>query len=670
MRVVVVGGGITGLSAAYELVHERDDRVEVTVLEADDRFGGKIRTRPFAGHPLDEAADAFLARVPDAVDLCHDVGLDHDLVSPAVRQAYLYSRGELRPFPEGVVLGVPTDLDALGTSGALSPEGVARAALDLSMGPDPARFGVDDPPDESVGAVVRRRVGDEVFERLVAPLLSGVHAGDADRLSLAAGAPQLAAALRDHESLIGGLQAQRAAADPDRPVFFGLAHGSETLTEALVDALRLAGADLRVRAPVEAIGDAGGGFTVRVAGSGEWLDADAVVLTCPLDATAGLLAPLAPDVAAAMAAVAYADVALVALAVPVDGIDRPLDGSGFLVAQPEGLLLTACSWASSKWAHLADPQVALLRASVGRADDTRAGDARRRRARRRRPGRPGHDDEAARRAVRGAGLAMDTRPPPVRGRPSRPGPHVAGGAGRRSPGTRSGRSRDDRTRHPGLHRPGPGGGAFAAGGGPVSDPSGKILLLLHGYEDEPVGKLVPPGLDGSWEVVEPRGPVELPGGPAWFASDDDGPVEAHLIASLDELDRMVDDLDRGSAVLVVGGSSQGGAVALAWALRSRSAPDGVFCVNGWLPAADSFTYHPEALSAAGTRVLVVGSRDDEVVPVQAGRSAARYLERGGVDVTAIELDGGHHISAEAVAAVATWLASLHDGGPGQADWEG
>jgi protoporphyrinogen/coproporphyrinogen III oxidase len=374
VRIVVVGGGITGLSAAYELVHAGDDRVEVTVLERDDRFGGKIRTQPFAGHPLDEAADAFLARVPDAVDLCHDLGLDDDLVSPAVRQAYLYSRGELRPFPEGVVLGVPTDLDALTSSGAVSPDGVARAALDLSMGPDPARFGVDDPPDESVGAVVRRRVGDEVFERLVAPLLSGVHAGSADRLSLAAGAPQLAAALRDHPSLIGGLQAQRAAADPDRPVFFGLVHGSETLTEALVDALRVAGADLRLGATVEAIEPQDGraeAFTVRVAGTGEWLDADAVVLTCPLDATATLLARLTPDAAAAMSAVAYADVALVALAAPIDGIGRPLDGSGFLVAQPEGLLLTACSWASSKWSHLADPNLALLRASVGRADDTR-----------------------------------------------------------------------------------------------------------------------------------------------------------------------------------------------------------------------------------------------------------------------------------------------------------
>ena len=208
MRLAVVGAGITGLSAAYELAVRHPGRAEIVVLEAGDRFGGKIRTTPFAGLPVDEAADAFLARVPDAVELCRELGLGGQLVTPATGQAYLYSRGELRPFPPGVVLGVPTDLDALAASGALSPAGVDRAALDLTMGPDPDRFGVEDPADESVGAVVRRRVGDEVFERLVAPLLSGVHAGNADQLSLAAGAPQLGAALRDHPSLIGGLRAE------------------------------------------------------------------------------------------------------------------------------------------------------------------------------------------------------------------------------------------------------------------------------------------------------------------------------------------------------------------------------------------------------------------------------------------------------------------------------
>ncbi len=197
MRVAVVGGGVTGLSAAYELVHGTglaDDDIEVVVLEAGERFGGKIRTSPFAGRPVDEAADAFLARVPDAVELCRQLGLGDQLVTPATRQAHLYSLGQLRAFPDGLVLGVPTDLGALGASGAVSAAGVARAAQDLTMGPDQGPTGSGH--DESVGQLVRRRVGDEVFERLVAPLLSGVHAGNADQLSVAAGAPAFAAALR------------------------------------------------------------------------------------------------------------------------------------------------------------------------------------------------------------------------------------------------------------------------------------------------------------------------------------------------------------------------------------------------------------------------------------------------------------------------------------------
>lgn len=192
----------------------------------------------------------------------------------------------------------------------------------------------------------------------------------------------------------------------------------------------------------------------------------------------------------------------------------------------------------------------------------------------------------------------------------------------------------------------------------MNDAAPHVLLLLHGYEDEPVGKLVPPDLDPRWQVREPRGPVERPGGPAWFATDDDGPVESHLLASLDRLDALVGDLPHGARV-VVGGSSQGGAVALAWALRAAAsgrAPSGVFCINGWLPPPESFDYRPAALVEAGTRALVVGSTDDEVVPVQAGRSAARYLERAGVTVEWVELAGDHRVGPDAVGVLGAWLS--------------
>jgi oxygen-dependent protoporphyrinogen oxidase len=366
--VVVVGAGISGLTAAYDLARAG---LEVTVVEADTRAGGKILTTPFAGRPVDCAADAFLARVPDAVELCRELALDEQLVSPATGQAFVYSDGKLHPFPERTVLGVPTDLGALAASGLVSEAGIRRAAEDLTMPGEPLRA------DESVGSLVRRRLGDEVFERLVAPLLSGVNAGDADTLSVEAGAAQLAEAVRDQPSLIAGLRAQleRNRSDPTAPVFYGLRTGIQTLTDALVAELRRRGARLVLGAPVVAVKRrptrAVSGFELTMA-DGSSLDTDAAVLATPDFVTAELLAPLVPGVAGQLREVEYASVVMVTLAISKADIGRPLDGSGFLVARPEGLLLTACSWASRKWAHLDDPEVAVLRASAGRFDDRRA----------------------------------------------------------------------------------------------------------------------------------------------------------------------------------------------------------------------------------------------------------------------------------------------------------
>lgn len=367
--VVIVGGGISGLAAAFELARHRD--VEITVVEADSRLGGKIWTTPFAGRPVDCAADAFLARVPEAIELCGELGLREHLVTPATSRAFVYCDGALRAFPERTVLGVPTDLDALAASGLVSEEGVARAAEDLTMPGEPWRG------DESVGALVRRRLGDEVFERLVAPLLSGVNAGDADELSVEAGAPQLAEAVREQPSLIAGLREQlaRTRPDPDTPVFYGLPTGTQTLTDALARELGRRGARIVTGARAIAVdrhrAPAAPRFAVRLA-SADPIEADAVVLATPDFVTAELLDGIAPGVAAELGEVPYASVVMVTLAVPRAAIGRPLDGSGFLVPRAEGLLLTGCSWASSKWAHLDDPEVAVLRASAGRFDDRRA----------------------------------------------------------------------------------------------------------------------------------------------------------------------------------------------------------------------------------------------------------------------------------------------------------
>lgn len=361
MRVVVVGAGITGLAAGHAVLEARPG-TDVVVLDAAPRPGGKIHTSELAGRRVDCAADAFLARVPEAVELCRRLGLGDELVTPATGRAYLYARGALRAFPTGLVLGVPTDLDALSASGVVSERAVARAADDLTMSE------TEHPTDESVGDLVRRRVGDEVFETLVAPLLSGVYAGDADQLSAEVVAPQFVAALREHGSLIAGLRAQTTARNPDAPVFYGLRGGTGSLIDALVRAITAAGGRVELGWTADRVTARDAGLAVTGPRGVE--RADRVIVTTPDHVTAALLAEAVPVVAHDLGTVPYASVAVVTLAFEPDAVGRSLDGSGFLVPAAEGLLLTACSWASSKWAHLGGGP-AILRASVGRLGDDR-----------------------------------------------------------------------------------------------------------------------------------------------------------------------------------------------------------------------------------------------------------------------------------------------------------
>ena len=365
--VVVIGGGIAGLAAAYDLV-TADPTLDLTLLEASDRVGGKIHTTMFAGLPVDEGADAFLARVPWAHELCAELGLADDLTSPANGSAYIYSHGELRRVPPTNVLGVPLDFDELARSGIVSDAAVASARADSLRTVDPVTDALtSSDSDESIGALIRRRLGDEVNERLVDPLIGGIYASSTDELSLNTTAAQFADAARRHASLTRALADDRAkalAANPGRPVFYGHPQGTARLTEALH---RRLGVRVRTGAPVQAVTANGRGYRVRAGGT--TIDADAVIVAAPAWAAAPLLHDLAPAAAATCASVAYASVALVTLAVPASGIERPLDASGFLVPKCERRFITAASWASTKWAHLGGGHHAILRVSAGHSGD-------------------------------------------------------------------------------------------------------------------------------------------------------------------------------------------------------------------------------------------------------------------------------------------------------------
>lgn len=361
-QVVVIGAGIAGLAAAHRLL-ERGARV--TVLEASDRVGGKLLPGEVAGARVDLGAESMLARRPEAVALAREVGLADRLQPPATATASLWTRGALRPFPNGHVMGVPGTASAL--AGVLSEEGLARIERDAEL----PRTEVGD--DVAVGEYVAERLGREVVDRLLEPMLGGVYAGDAYRISMRSAVPQLFQVARTHTSLTEGvreLQAKAVAAQQTGPVFMGIRGGIGTLPLAVADSVRARGGEILTRTPVTELRRTPEGDWRVGSGEREWR-ADAVVVAAPAPVAARLLRAETPGAAAELDAVEYASMALVTLAYRRDGAALP-DGSGFLVPPVDGRTIKASTFASRKWGWIADenPDLVVLRTSVGRYGET------------------------------------------------------------------------------------------------------------------------------------------------------------------------------------------------------------------------------------------------------------------------------------------------------------
>jgi oxygen-dependent protoporphyrinogen oxidase len=384
-HVVVVGGGISGLAAVLAVLDRSAGALDVTLLEGTGALGGKLALTEVAGIGVDAGAESLLARRPEALALVHAAGLADDVVHPAVAGASVWSRGAMRPLPSGQLMGIPGDLRSLAASGVVSLPGLARIPLDHVLARTPVRG------DVSLGSFVAGRLGREVVDRLVEPLLGGVYAGHADDLSLDATLPQLAGAVRVERSLLravaevlgsgpaaaavsvaGGAIAGPTLEPPGlaRPVFAGIRGGVGRLPAAVAAACVRGGATIRVGAMVRELRRSPGGWRVVLGPSRqpEQIFADAVVLAVPAAAASRLLQAVVPQAAAELGAVEYASVGLVTLAVPLEQVNGRLTGTGFLVPPVDSHVVKAATFLSQKWGWLADAagDLAVLRVSVGR----------------------------------------------------------------------------------------------------------------------------------------------------------------------------------------------------------------------------------------------------------------------------------------------------------------
>lgn len=361
--VAVIGGGISGLAAAYYLGQAG---AAVTVFEKTPRIGGHLRVSELAGVPVDEGAESLLNRRPEAVTLAREVGLSDDIVYPAPAGAAIWSRGRMHSLPTGTVMGVPPDPGTL--EGLLTSQEIERVRAEAG------RPGMPLSGDTGIGRLVTERLGSAVTERLVEPLLAGVYAGRADNLSLRATVPALAAAAQRETSLLDAAAAVIAQSRRDQgslPVFAGIRGGVGRLAGAVAGA---SGAEIRTGVTVRAIQQGSDGrFCVETGPvpRPEFVDVDGVVVAVPPVAAARLVRDVAPVAGSVLAGVEQASVAIVALAFRRSAFPVPPTSSGFLVPPAEGLTIKAVTFSSVKWpwlGEMADDRL-VLRASVGRIGD-------------------------------------------------------------------------------------------------------------------------------------------------------------------------------------------------------------------------------------------------------------------------------------------------------------
>ncbi|MCG3141672.1 MAG: Protoporphyrinogen oxidase [Anaerolineae bacterium] len=376
-RIIVVGGGIAGLSAAYYAQKNIPD-AHITLIESASQWGGKITTDRVAFDDgqfiIEGGPDTFLASKPWGVALCKELGLDERLhgTNQNKKNTYVLNKGRLLPLPEGLAMMIPSDVPSILRSRLISWFGKTRMGLDFLL---PAKS-VNG--DESLGSFVSRRLGREAYENLIEPLMSGIYAGDGDQLSLASTFPYLRDLETKHGSLARGALEMRKkssgkAVQGSRSAFLTPTTGLAEIVEALVESLRLKGASLRLNTRVTSINrnlDLGRRAKQRqwnVTLDTETLDVEGIILATPAYISGQLLASFDPELGSTLQSIPYASTATVSLAYRLSDVPRDLDGYGYVIPRREGRKALACTWTSTKFPHRAPEGYALIRVFVGRA---------------------------------------------------------------------------------------------------------------------------------------------------------------------------------------------------------------------------------------------------------------------------------------------------------------
>jgi oxygen-dependent protoporphyrinogen oxidase len=359
--IAIVGGGVTGLAAAY-YAHKAAPGHPITLLEAAERPGGRLQTVDVGGFTFEAGPDSFLTRKPWALELARELGIELIGTNDDRRRIYVLHEGDLHPLPDGMRLTVPVKPGPFIRTPLLSMGGKLRALREPFI--PPRR---DDKGDESIGAFVRRRFGEEMLRTIAEPLMAGLFVADADELSLHATFPHYARMEREHGSLIRAYRKQvkgSEAAGAGLTMFVTPKAGTQDLVERLAAEVG-AHAHLTTGARVTAITKREEGGYTLVLGNGTRMHADAVVITTPAPAAADMLTPLSDTLPDLLRTIPYSSTVTVSLGYDAATFNHPLGGFGFVVPHTEETGLIAATWMSTKFDHRAPPGTVALRAFLG-----------------------------------------------------------------------------------------------------------------------------------------------------------------------------------------------------------------------------------------------------------------------------------------------------------------